>query len=185
MVSRHINRQRFDVWAFICPVEYNLVFDIKSNRWAYNTPYKIYTSYLKKKKIEHAKLRYNLNHLDKMNPYEFEVFISQGLRSIGYKTEVTKGSGDYGIDVIAKKNGFTIGIQVKKYASKVGYDAVKEANTGAKYYKCDEAWVITSNEGFTRQAKEAAQKIDVRLFGIGEYALLLDSGNKKSNVLRV
>ncbi len=137
--------------------------------------FKLYKLYLRNKKIEITKLKYNFDRIDEMTPYEFEKFIADGLKSIGYKTEVTKGSGDFGVDVIAKYKSENVAIQVKHYKGKVGYDAVKEVVSGGKFNRCNQYWVVTSNEhGFTRQAKIGARQLDVKLLNINDYALLLN-----------
>ena len=41
--------------------------------------------------------------IDTMDGYEFEAFLSDLFNRMGYNTEITKGSGDYGIDLIAIK----------------------------------------------------------------------------------
>lgn len=56
--------------------------------------------------------------MNKMVPLEFEYFVARLFNLMGYKTDVTPGSGDFGIDVIAKKDSEVIGIQCKKYDEK-------------------------------------------------------------------
>ncbi len=41
--------------------------------------------------------------IDNMNGLEFEVYIARLLRHMGYKVENIKASGDFGVDIIAKK----------------------------------------------------------------------------------
>mgnify|MGYP001767548578 CR=1 FL=1 len=141
----------------------------------------LYRLYIREQQKKKAIIKLKLNNLDKMNGYQFEEFIAQCLNSIGYKTEVTKKSGDYGADIIAQKQGAKIAIQVKHYSNKVEYKAVQQALSGKSYYGCNEAWVVTSNHDFTRQAKLGASKLGVKLFPIGEFALFLEQSQKKSN----
>jgi len=139
--------------------------------------YRLYNIYLNNKKIERSKLKYDFKKIDKMNGYQFERFVATGLKTIGFNTGVTKSSGDFGIDVIAKKKDKVIGIQVKHYNIKVGYDAVKEAYSGGDYWNCNEYWVITSsNKGFTKQAIEGAKKLNIKLYNIDDFALILEEG---------
>ncbi len=44
--------------------------------------------------------------------------------------EVTRGSGDYGVDVLAEKEGVTYAVQCKRYDGPVGVKAVQEAYAG-------------------------------------------------------
>ena len=46
--------------------------------------------------------------IDDMEGHEFEYFCAELLKDNGFtEVEVTKGSGDYGIDVLAEKEGVT------------------------------------------------------------------------------
>jgi HJR/Mrr/RecB family endonuclease len=85
----------------------------------------------------------------------FEQFVEQVFQCLGFTTELTKASGDQGIDVIATKDGVRWGIQCKGYADNVGNDAVQQAFTGARIYRCERCVVVT-NSGFTGPAQEAA-----------------------------
>jgi len=49
-----------------------------------------------------------------LDPFQFEVFIANLFEKKGYTCIVTSKTGDYGIDVIAKKDNEIIGIQAKK-----------------------------------------------------------------------
>lgn len=84
------------------------------------------------------------------------------------KAEVTFGSGDHGVDIIAEQNGIRFGIQCKLYQGQIPNKAVQEAYTGASYYDCDVA-VIMSNSELTRQAKDEAQKLRVKFWRISDY----------------
>lgn len=101
---------------------------------------------------------------DNMEGHEFEHFCAGLLQKAGYTDiEVTKGSGDNGIDVLAGKEGIKYGIQCKCYASDIGVKAVQEAYSGARYYDCHVPVVLT-NRFFTKPAQELAKKIKVLLW---------------------
>jgi len=101
--------------------------------------------------------------IDTMNGYEFELFIAELFTRMGYTTEITKSSGDYGIDVIAKKKGTSIGIQAKCYSNKVPNKAVQEAIAGVSYYNLDKGMVVT-NHYFTKQAQNQAINSNIMLW---------------------
>ena len=82
---------------------------------------------------------------------------------MGYITNTTSKSGDQGIDIIAKKNGRTVGIQAKCYSNKVGNSAIQEAVAGKNIYNCDTVMVITNNY-FTKSAVELARANEVILW---------------------
>jgi hypothetical protein len=106
---------------------------------------------------------YTINDIDLMSGQEFEQFLAILFSKMGYETEVTKGSGDQGIDVIASKDGTNIGIQAKCYSGSVGNGAIQEAVAGRNYYHLDKAIVVT-NSGFTNSAKELAEANSVVLW---------------------
>ena len=98
-----------------------------------------------------------------MDGFQFEYRCAELLRNRGFhKVSVTQSIGDQGIDVIAYKNGEKYGIQCKYYSHTVGNKAVQEAYSGAGFYDCDHAMVMT-NSTFSRAAKELAEKLDVQL----------------------
>lgn len=101
--------------------------------------------------------------IDTMNGYEFELFIAELFTRLGYTTEITKSSGDYGIDVIAKKKGTSIGIQAKCYSNKVPNKAVQEAIAGVSFYNLDKGMVVT-NHYFTKQAQNQAISSNIMLW---------------------
>ena len=106
---------------------------------------------------------FTIDDIDLMDGKEFEQYIATLFTKMGYVTEITKHSGDQGIDVIAKKGNKSIGIQAKCYSGTVGNSAVQEVASGKAYYKVDKVMVITNNE-FTPAAKELAQANNVVLW---------------------
>lgn len=119
------------------------------------------TRIIRKKKIEKAMITENY---DSMSGEVFEDFCANILRGNGYTdVEVTKTTGDHGIDVLAKKDGIKYAIQCKRYSKPVGNKAVQEAYSGKDIYKADVA-VVMSNMDFTAQAIEDAKKLNVELW---------------------
>ena len=104
-----------------------------------------------------------------MNGWDFERYCADCLLKKGFtKAEVTSGSGDHGVDIIAEQNGIRFGIQCKLYQGQIPNKAVQEAYTGASYYDCDVA-VIMSNSELTKQAQEEARKLRVKFWNIVNY----------------
>ena len=98
-----------------------------------------------------------------MTGLEYEKLAAKYLRRHGFTgVEVTKGSGDYGVDVIAHKSGKKYAVQCKYYSGPVSLSAVQEAVAGKAMYKCDMAMVIT-NSTFTASAKKLAKANNVIL----------------------
>lgn len=100
----------------------------------------------------------------KMDGHEFEQYCADLLTRNGFtRVEVTKASGDFGIDVLAEKDGVTYAIQCKYYTDKVGNHAVQEAFAGKEYYDRMIAVVMT-NSTFTPAAIETARQTHVLLW---------------------
>lgn len=104
-----------------------------------------------------------ISDVDSMNGVEFEEFVAKMFDKLGYTTEVTKASGDQGVDVIAKKDGKVLGIQAKCYSGVVGNHAIMEVVAGMKYYECN-CCVVVTNSTFTAAAKELAKANRVELW---------------------
>lgn len=109
------------------------------------------------------KLFTSIDDIDLMDGTEFEELIAKLFRKMGYDAEVTKASGDQGIDVIATKNGFKYGIQAKCYSGQVGNSAIQEVVAGKTYYSLNKAIVVTNNF-FTKSAIKLAEANGVVLW---------------------
>lgn len=113
--------------------------------------------------VQKQEAHYTIDDVDMMNGSEFEYFVCELYKKMGYKAEVTKQSGDQGLDVIVEKGDKRIGVQAKCYSGTVGNSAVQEAVAGKNYYHCDKVVVVTNNY-FTPSAKELAHSNDVVLW---------------------
>lgn len=106
----------------------------------------------------------SLEYVDGLDGYGFEEFTSELLRCLGFdRCTTTQSSGDYGIDVVAEKDGVKYGIQCKNYTQAVGNKAIQEAYSGKDYYGCHVAIVFTNNY-FTASAVNQAEKNGVVLW---------------------
>ncbi|SDM87101.1 restriction endonuclease [Bacillus sp. OK048] len=128
-----------------------------------------------------------IEDIDKMDGILFEHYLKELYQSRGYAAEVTSASGDYGADLLLKKDGRKIVVQAKRYAKDVGIKAVQEVLGAKSYYKAEEAWVV-SNSYFTKAARELAAKGQVMLVNRDElidYILLLNPGSAKPIPLKM
>jgi HJR/Mrr/RecB family endonuclease len=115
---------------------------------------------------------HKMQKLSSISDYDgisFEKAIHDLFELRGYKCQLTKKSGDYGVDVIATKNGESIGIQVKHYSNPVGVKAVQEVSSGARFYRTNRAMVIT-NSTYTTNAVTLASRLNVTLIDWPELA---------------
>jgi restriction system protein len=115
-------------------------------------------------------------HIDAMTGEEFEEYVAELLRLQGYKTRMTPRSGDYGVDIVASKDGIKTAIQIKRYSKKLGQKPIREAVTGmaVRQYGCTKAMVVT-NSTFTKAAIFLATESGCELVDrekLGEWILM-------------
>ncbi len=146
----------------------------------------IYCLYIdRKEKFLHAKM---LKRLESgFNPYmsgeQYEIYCKYILKTSGWLVKETKASGDQGVDLIASNEIFRkVCIQCKRYSKPVGNKAIQEVFTGKKFYDGSRA-VVVSNAGFTKSARNLAQKTDVYLISDTDLENLQDFlyGNDPNN----
>ena len=113
-------------------------------------------------------------HFDTLEGHEFEYYCAELLEKKGFiEVEVTKGSGDYGVDILAEKDGVTYAIQCKCYTAPIGVKAIQEAYAGRDYYDRMVGAVLT-NQYFTAPAVEAAKKLKILLWDRGYLESMLE-----------
>lgn len=106
---------------------------------------------------ENKRLRaLRVSDVDSMDGWAFERYVSEILRKQGYKITLTKVTGDYGGDIVARRDGVTSVLQLKRYQRVLGVEAVQQSVTAKAYYKASRSVVVT-NSYFTRPAKELAR----------------------------
>lgn len=99
-----------------------------------------------------------------MDGLKFEKLCADILKKMGYENvEVTKGSGDQGVDVLAGRDGIKYAVQCKYYSEKVGNRAIQEIFAGKQFYHCHVGIVMTNNY-FTQSAKELAKENGIILW---------------------
>lgn len=105
------------------------------------------------------------NNFAHLSPYQFEEFVSELFQKMGYKTKVTKKSGDFGADVIAEKENERIVIQVKKYAkgNNVNPEEIQRTLGAMWKFKADKAIFVTTSD-FTVRAKEVQKEAPIELW---------------------
>lgn len=102
--------------------------------------------------------------IDLMEGHEFEQYCANLLEEHGFQeVEVTRGSGDFGVDVLAQREGISYAIQCKRYDGPVGVHAIQEVYAGRDYYDCM-VGVVMTNQYFTAPAVEVAQKLKILLW---------------------
>ena len=112
--------------------------------------------------------------MDMMEGHEFEFFCAELLKKNGFlEVEVTRGSRDYGVDILAQKEGVTYAIQCKCYNTPIGIKAIQEAYAGRDYYDCM-VGVVMTNQYFTTPAVEVAKKLKILMWDRGYLDSMLE-----------
>ncbi len=102
--------------------------------------------------------------MDEMEGHDFEYYCADLLRANGYThVEVTRGSGDFGADILCMQGDVTLAIQCKCWDGPVGVSAVQEIYAGRDYYG-RMAGIVMTNQYFTAPAREMAARLNVILW---------------------
>ncbi|MCM1120760.1 MAG: restriction endonuclease [bacterium] len=117
--------------------------------------------------VRRAVRRRRPQEMDLMEGHEFEYYCAELLRQAGFlEVEVTRGSGDYGVDILAEREGVTYAVQCKRYDGPVGVKAVQEVYAGRDFYD-RMVGVVMTNQYFTKPAVEVARKLKILLWDRG------------------
>ena len=114
------------------------------------------------KKLLRISKKRSLLDIDKMSGLEFEGFVAGLLKKQGYTNVRLTEKYDYGVDIVAVKDGIRWGIQVKRYKGLVKAEAVRQVVTALKKYDCNRSMVVT-NSNYSKVAKELARLNDCML----------------------
>lgn len=105
-----------------------------------------------------------IESVDGMEGHDFEYWCAELLKKTGFvNVEVTPGSGDQGVDILAQKDGIKYAIQCKCYSKDLGNTPIQEVEAGRIYYGCH-VGVVMTNRHFTQGAKDLAQKTGTLLW---------------------
>ena len=96
-----------------------------------------------------AYLKSDLGKIDQMRGIEFEQYVAVRFRENGWDVSATSATGDYGVDIIAKRGDERVAVQCKRYAKSVGVSAVQQVVSGARQHHCWKSMVV-SNQEFTK-----------------------------------
>ncbi|PEL13027.1 restriction endonuclease [Bacillus sp. AFS017336] len=123
------------------------------------------THFKQRLKKKYQKLNSNIDVIDQLSGIDFEIYVANLLRNLGYKdVKLTKATGDNGVDVLAiDKQGKKVAIQCKRMKNKVSNSAVQQVYTGKDAYKCHKAMVIT-NSFLTEPAYKLAKQLNVTVW---------------------
>ncbi|WP_341282215.1 restriction endonuclease [Paenibacillus sp. FSL H8-0537] len=102
-------------------------------------------------------------NLDTLSGTDFERLMELYYTDQGYQVERVGGAGDHEVDLIIRgKEGYKIAVQCKRWKKDVGNDIVLRLKSGKQVHGCYDAWIVTTSH-FTRSAKEAAERLNIKL----------------------
>lgn len=98
----------------------------------------------------------HFQNIDVMDGLDFEQYVAELLRANGYRKVSLTERYDFGVDIVAEKDGIRWGVQAKRHSRLVKAEAVRQVVTGLKIYRCDRAMVIT-NSTYSAVARRLAE----------------------------
>jgi len=117
----------------------------------------------------------NLN-IDTMDGYEFEYFVGNLLRKMGFEVEQTALSGDGGVDIIAHSHELIFKgkylVQCKRYTGTIGEPTIRDLYGVVLSQNANKGILIT-NSFFTQQAKHFAEGKNIELLDGNELNTLI------------
>ncbi|VEU80565.1 restriction endonuclease [Haploplasma axanthum] len=126
-----------------------------------------------------------IEELDKFNGKEFEIFLLEFFKKLGFSTRMTDDTNDKGIDLIVKMNSDSaqkiVGIQAKRWKSKVGADEIRSMLDGRAHYNLDEVWIVTTSD-LTSAAKTTAMNNNIEIINRDRVEKFLEELKKRENV---
>ena len=105
-----------------------------------------------------------MERVDNMDGHRFEKWCGNLLSLSGFeKVEITVGTGDKGVDILAEKDGIKYAIQCKRFNKPLTNKPVQEIGVGKDYYR-RHVGVVMTNSTFTKGAQDLANETGVLLW---------------------
>lgn len=122
-------------------------------------------------------------HLQEMDPYQFEHLVADLWKFQGYETTVRQGSSDRGIDIEAERSEpfyEKLLIQAKRYSddNKVGSEEVRNYATLYQQVPDADSVIIVTTGEVTSEAEVLSNDLDVKLVDINSLSKLINSCGK-------
>lgn len=102
--------------------------------------------------------------VDAMTGVEFEHYVAAVLRGARYEIDFTRATGDFGVDLIATRDGVRTAVQCKRQARPVSGSAIQQVVAGAPVHACT-ATMVVCNHRYTHAAEQLAEVHDCILIG--------------------
>lgn len=96
-----------------------------------------------------------------MHPRLFELVVTSVFANLGYDAEATAYGNDGGIDVVLRRSGKTIGVQVKRHASRIEAEQIRSL-AGALILGDHTAGVFVTTSKFRSGARSTAKRFTAK-----------------------
>lgn len=132
------------------------------------------------RRFNESLLNCTLKEIDEMDGNSFAEYIAYILETDGFSCYLSKKSYDYGVDIIAKNEYITLGVQCKISNSEpLDNHAIQEIVAGVGYYNLDKGMVVT-NSTFHKRAIQLSEKNHIVLWDRKKlYKKILESKHKE------
>ena len=119
----------------------------------------------------------DIDSVDMLDTPAFKRLVADMLKKNGY-TRVRQADADnFGVDIVAVKDGQTVAFRCKCYKRRVGVQTVQEVLGGLQRYRAVSGVVVT-NSFFTNDAKQLADRQSVALWDRSVLIRMLGSDSK-------
>lgn len=123
-----------------------------------------------------------LHSVDRLDGPAFERWCARLLEKVDFSDiQLTKSSGDQGVDIVASKDDVWYAIQCKCYSSDLGNHPVQEVHAGKNMYHCH-VGVVMTNRYFTSGAKELARATGTLLWDRDKLKSILQEIQKQNDL---
>ncbi|WP_144466515.1 restriction endonuclease [Bacillus nitratireducens] len=112
---------------------------------------------------ERIKITATRSNFEVMDPREFEYFVADFFRSLGYKVQVTSGSNDGGKDIILHKGNEMKFVEVKRYTkSSIGRPFIQKLHSAIVDADAVGGYFVTLSH-FNKNARQYAANKNIEL----------------------
>jgi len=126
-----------------------------------------------------------IEEVDDFSGKDFEVFLFEFFKILNFEPRLTDDTNDKGIDLLIKvKEGNAVrnvGIQAKRWKSKVGADEIRTMLDGKEHYNLQEVWIITTSH-LTSSAITTAKNNRIQILTRTDVMKFLEELKKHENV---
>ena len=147
----------------------------------------IYFCYWWHKKLSYADTRLNADMWQQrqwwwtLDGWQFEQEVAKVFRMYGYKATVTKGSGDGGVDIILKKDGYTAIVQCKHYNYPLSPEPCRALCGCKDDFGADEVIMVASSGLTEMSAKYVQNKPNYKVLNLDDIIIMSQQAQEQAN----